>query len=430
MRKLKFLLFFILFTTSYLQAQIVNIPDPYFKSALLNHGAVGAHIDTNDDGQIQVSEAEAITGIVYVGGDVFGGNITDLTGIEAFTNITALSCHENQLTSLDLSSNIALIELLCSYNNLTEIDISNNTNLTLFNCTYNSLTEIDISNNNLLTEFECVMNLLTEIDVSNLTNLNTFYCLHNQLTEIDVSNNTNLEHFRCGNNELTVLNIADNSTLRFLNCGNNNINILDLSNNLSLETLQCAHLNLTSLDISNNEMLDELVCSYNQLSELNINNNLSLSYLGCTNNQLIYVDVRNGNNTNFTFFHAEDNPNLTCIFVDDKNYCETHWTNIDPNSHFVETQAECDALQDVEEYINKGIEIYPNPTDGIFTINTQIANTQIDIIITDLLGKILYNNTINLNSDIDISYLPQGVYIVSIIDKKHKKLFTKKIIKI
>ncbi|MBK8442578.1 MAG: hypothetical protein IPL35_03800 [Sphingobacteriales bacterium] len=62
--------------THFATAQIVNIPDPNFKNALLNHSPI---IDTNNDGEIQVAEAEAVDSLY-----LFNKNITDLTGIKAF----------------------------------------------------------------------------------------------------------------------------------------------------------------------------------------------------------------------------------------------------------------------------------------------------------------------------------------------------------
>ena len=57
---------------------IVSIPDANFKNALLNNNTV---IDTNGDGEIQVSEAEAVTNLW-----VSNENINNLKGIEFFIN--------------------------------------------------------------------------------------------------------------------------------------------------------------------------------------------------------------------------------------------------------------------------------------------------------------------------------------------------------
>jgi hypothetical protein len=103
----------------------INIPDANFKAALVGDTA----INTNGDTEIQCSEATDAIGTIYADND----NISDLTGIEAFTNITALYCYDNNLTSLDVSANIFLIDLFCDNNNLTSLNIANGNNANMIN---------------------------------------------------------------------------------------------------------------------------------------------------------------------------------------------------------------------------------------------------------------------------------------------------------
>jgi Leucine-rich repeat (LRR) protein len=100
-----------------------------------------AAINTNGDGEIQCSEASAYTG----GIDVNGKGITDLTGIEAFVNITSLICDHNSLTSINISANTALTLLNCSSNNLTGLDVSTATGLTYLDCGINSLSSLNVT---------------------------------------------------------------------------------------------------------------------------------------------------------------------------------------------------------------------------------------------------------------------------------------------
>ena len=74
----------------------VFIPDTNFKNALLNYNPV---IDTNNDGEIQVSEAEAVFGL-----NVSDKSITSMVGVHSFINLTSLDCSLNQLTSLNISN--------------------------------------------------------------------------------------------------------------------------------------------------------------------------------------------------------------------------------------------------------------------------------------------------------------------------------------
>ena len=154
----------------------VNIPDANFKAALVSNSA----INTNLDGEIQCSEATAFTGTIIVN----SLNITDLTGIEAFTALTELYCQVNQLTSLNLSANTNLTYLSCYDNQLTSLDISANTALGTLDCHINQLTSLDVSANTALTQLGCDSNLLTSLNVQNGNNIN--------LTYFDATSNPNL----------------------------------------------------------------------------------------------------------------------------------------------------------------------------------------------------------------------------------------------
>jgi len=261
--KTKFLTLLVLTTMTFVSAQNVNIPDLNFKIALLTHTA--PKIDTNNDNEISVAEAEAYTGNIVVANK----NISNLTGIEAFVNITGLFCQNNKLSSLDLSNNTALTQLHC-YDNL--------------------LSSLDLSNNTALTQLHCYDNLLSSLNVSNSTALTQLQCYNNQLNILDVSNNTALTLFRCYNNQLS------------------------------------------SLDLSNNTALTQLHCYDNLLSSLEISNNTNLKDLRCQNNQLTSLNLKNGNNTKFkvnnsVYLDLKNNPNLRCIQVDNVSYSNSNWSN-------------------------------------------------------------------------------------------------------
>jgi len=44
--------------------------------------------------------------------------------------------------------------------------------------------------------------------------------------------------------------------------------------------------------------------------------------------------ISNWYNTNFSFFNALNNPNLTCIQVDNVAYSNANWTSIDAQTNF------------------------------------------------------------------------------------------------
>jgi len=146
---------------------------------------------------------------------------------------------------------------------------------------------------------------------------------------------------------------------------------------------------------------------------LDVSENTALTDLWCYSNQLTSLDIRNGSNTNITKFNATDNSNLTCIFVDDKNAnCLSNWY-IDPESTFVETEDECNAL-DVNNIINDNdFTIFPNPSKEKFSIQT---NSKVENIkIYDVFGKLL--KVYNKQETYSVSDLATGVYLIQIKNK-------------
>ncbi len=347
---------------------IVNIPDANFKSYLVGNTS----INTNGDTEMQVSEAEAFTGSILVN----NLEIVDLTGIEAFIEITNLQCGSNALSSLNISANTKLILLDCGDNSLSSIDVSSNTALTYLNCYNNSLSEIDVSKNTALdylnlhnnsissldvstntalTYLRCSKNSLGSLDIQKNIMLNRLYCSSNSLSNLDVSSITALARLNCDDNPLNSIDISNNTSLTSLSCENNSLNSLDVSNNILLTNLYCSNNSLSNLDVSNNTLLTNLWCRSNSLSSidvskntalmylalsnnsigsLNVSNNIALNLLFCDENSLENLDIRNGNNSSITNFNASSNPALICISVSDVDFATANWTNIDAGVSF------------------------------------------------------------------------------------------------
>jgi len=137
--------------------QPVNIPDVNFKAYLIGNTS----INTNGDTEIQVSEANLFNGAIYC----TNMNISDLTGIEYFINLTDLSCSYNQLTNLDVTQNYFLENLYCEYNNLTLIDLSSQTTFINLYLSGNNLSSLD------LTQFGCSTGNITELSLAGSPNL-------------------------------------------------------------------------------------------------------------------------------------------------------------------------------------------------------------------------------------------------------------------
>ena len=175
MKKTLFHLFLALSFAQTLNAQVVNIPDASFKNVLLQD----MYINTNRDNEIQVNEAVTYSYSI----DIDNKGVKDLTGIEAFINIKSLYCDYNQLTTLNISKNIALNNLYCSYNQLTNLDVSKNIALIKLRCDHNQLTNLDLSKNIKLDYLYCGKNQLSNLDLSKNIELTSLYCFFNQLTQ-------------------------------------------------------------------------------------------------------------------------------------------------------------------------------------------------------------------------------------------------------
>jgi hypothetical protein len=65
---------------------------------------------------------------------------------------------------------------------------------------------------------------------------------------------------------------------------------------------------------------------------------------------------------------------------------------------------------------NLNVSIYPNPTSGVFTINTSVGNAKI-IVLNGLGEELLIENSNGNTKTIDLSGYPNGVYILQIISE-------------
>ena len=87
------------------------IPDDNFEQALIDLG-----YDNLLDDSVITSCIDSVTELF-----VTYSNIDDLTGIEDFSSLKSLNCQNNNLTTLDLSANIALSYLNGSSNPIVEL---------------------------------------------------------------------------------------------------------------------------------------------------------------------------------------------------------------------------------------------------------------------------------------------------------------------
>ena len=217
MKQLYFLLFLTFTFTAYSQNpdDIVYIPDATLKAFLtsqisgetraLDINSDSIIVDTNNDGEIQFSEAALVFEIV-----LSYENVSSLVGIRSFVNLKALYCNGITLTELDLSglSNLELV--VCSNNSLLEsINLNGLTNLL----------ELEIRNNI----------QITNIDFSGLNSLNLILCNGNSLTNLVLNGNQSIETIDFGTNNISTANLTNLPSLSYTSFYDNQITTLSLN---------------------------------------------------------------------------------------------------------------------------------------------------------------------------------------------------------
>jgi Leucine-rich repeat (LRR) protein len=329
-----------------------------------------------------------------------GDNQLTSLDLSANTALETLWCDGNQLTSLDVS-NTALSYLTCGGNQLTSLDVIANTALETLWCDGNQLTSLDLSANTALRSLQCYSNQLTSLNVANGNNIN-FTTLRAQdnsnLTCIQVDDaaysnanwvgagfffdaqtafsedcyvnisDSNFEQIlinlgidsnpvidgkvlRSEVEGVTSLNVSSRNisdltgieaftALEELYCQFNQLTSLDLSANTALNILSCIENQLTALNVSNNLLLSQIKFNNNQITSLDLSSHSNLVLIDCADNQLNSLNVANGNNENIIIFLARNNPDLTCVQVDDQAYSEANWNfgakQFDPQTSFSE----------------------------------------------------------------------------------------------
>lgn len=335
--RLLFAFLFCVYITN-VKSQTTAITDPNFEQALIDAG-----IDTNGlNGNILNTDALAVTEL-----DVSQKNISNLTGIQAFTNLTNLFAFDNSITSVDLSSNTNLEQLGLSRNGtFTSLNVSMLGNLTRLFVDSLGLTSIDVSSNPNLTWLYANNNALSAVNTVSNTNLERLYVSGNNLTNSSLVFNTNLKRLSASQNRitsfdatpytnmellslqemqagfsLTSINTTNLTSLLYLFVGQNALTTVDVSTNTALLRLGVNNMDsFTTLNVSSNLALQYLYAGQSNITgSFDLSNHPSLIFVDFYQNDVSGINIANGNNTNLANFYAAENTNLSCVTVDDIN---------------------------------------------------------------------------------------------------------------
>lgn len=305
---MKKIVLFLFFITTIAHSQIVNIPDANFKAKLLSatNSQFGLPVatdvnnnpivvDVNGDNEIQYSEALLVYRL-----SVRNGNISDLTGVEAFTNLTYLNFDFSPITSFNIDiSALTNLQTISAYNcpQLTSLNTSLLPSLLTLQLFSNALNSLDLSQFPNLENLSVNNNQLTNLDLSNVPNLESLSCEENLLGSLDLSLVPNLTSLSYGNNGLLPVNVNDLLSLTGLFFYGGSQTNIDVSNLIELQSITLKNTNIIALDLSNNP---------NVFGELIFEDNPSLQYVNIKNgleNDYLYFF---GNHTSLTFVCADN----------------------------------------------------------------------------------------------------------------------------
>ena len=361
-----------------------NFPDENFRDY------VAEEWDKNHDKYFSPSE---IANAKWISCD--NKEISNLKGIEFFTNIWLLECYYNNLTTIDLSHNKNLSYINCHHNKLEKLDVSGLPLLETFYCGHNALPSIDVSKNEKLEDFDCQDNHLDTLDVSQNKELVKLSCGTNNLTELDVRENKKLKELSCYESKLSNLDLRNQTELEVLKCWKNPLSVLDVSANTKLKTLFVSNTNLTSLDAKNHTALATFGgknCSYNIAVEgdgkfdlTTLPGKFDASKATATGNGTINGNILTVNPNSKTFYYDYDigqNQKMNVVL-------NVHWHNYrwehDATKHWrVCTAANCPGQTDEQ----RGNHNYTDATDAncntcgyvrpLYTVTTVNATAKLE----------------------------------------------------
>lgn len=401
-------------------SQNIIFSDPVFKDFLVNANVnfntdpnnIVSYppIDANDDGEISQTEALSVIGLEF-----YYTNITDLEGLQYFTNVKVISTYYANFPVFNQPSLVNLEELsLLNFVGsvaLTTVNVSNNINLIKFQCSSDLITSLDFSNNTLLKDVTIYCPSLISVNFSNLVNLKNLSYL-GKLPTIDISDSINLLYLQViGNsgtyyvpeeNLLTSIDLTNQAKLINLDLSGNNLTSLDLSNCPNLETIYISKNQISTLNIDNVNYVKTFHCDDNLLTSLNVDGMFNLQLFVCKNNLLTSLSVRNDIIEDFIDFSG--NPDLASICCDANEvvYIQNQCLLNDNDATIINSDCSTGSSK---------IAMYPNPVNDVLHLTSNKKITKIEIIAMN--GLMIMNN--ELESDVvNLHQLESGMYIIKV----------------
>jgi Leucine-rich repeat (LRR) protein len=417
--KIKLLLAF-LFVAQLGTAQNITFPDPAFKDLLLisyinytgdpNNFVVYPRIDANQDGEISFTEALAVEGL-----DLGYSNITNLEGLQYFTNVKKISSYFADFSSFYQPTlvNLEQLSLLNSVSSSSTaiVDLSPHVNLKKFQCNSVSLTALDLSANTQLRDLDLYCPALTTLNLSNLSNLKNMSYL-GAMPTLDLSDAVNLLKLSCigstpnfsfpEENQLTSLDLSNQTKLSHLDLTGNSIASLDLSNCPNLEVLNIANNGIETLVLDNIRYVRQFFCENNLLSSLDVSKLFNLKNFFCANNQLTSLNTSNGIIEEFINFSG--NPGLESVCCDANEVVYMQNLCYQYNNDTAIVNGSC-------EPVANRIAMYPNPVGDMLHLSATEGISKVEIYSTN--GMLVMSSD-SVSDSIEMNDLNSGMYFLKV----------------
>lgn len=375
---------------------ITDVPDPNFEQALIDLNIDGGTLD----GIVNTNNINTLTSL-----DVHGKSIADLTGIEDFVALESLECGANQLQNLDVSNLSALKRLDCYHNQLQVLDVSMNTALERLDCSNNSISSLDVSAAAALIDLTCDHNELSILDLSNNAFLENLYCYKNNLTQLNVKNGNNqiLKNFHAGVNQLDCINV-DNAADASINAGIYSTWVYDNEEGANVQYSEACGLPLAVelLSFSAEKQLGQARLFWEMGTKLPSKSfQLEHSQDGRHFESLTEIVVTPSVHY-YQYLHTS--PSLG------RNYYRLKLQELDGRFAYSSV-----IVMDWQQE-HATLQIFPNPVDHDLSLKSPHSAIIYDIRIFNQLGQVVWFQQ-NLSSDIDVSTLPRGLYVlVAVVD--------------
>ena len=319
MRKLLLISMAVLLASLAAHADVVinatNFPDANFRTYLLGQYPSG----TITTAQLNARDTLNLS----------SKGISDMTGVQYFTQLKRLDLYSNNLTSINVSANTKLIYLNLGYNKLTSINVESNTVLQELYLQSNQLTTVSVNNHS----------SLKTLWVRDNTTLTGFYCWRDALTSVDVTGCTALQFLKIYNNyNLTsIYGLADCTNLTWLDVEDTSFSDLSAVTHMTkLETLLAGNTKITSLytshsgslknlQVAGDTQLTDLICNSENLTTLKVTGCTALSTLKCYYNDNLTAITGLADCKALTYLDCEDCAITELPGVNNMNNLQTLW---------------------------------------------------------------------------------------------------------